>query len=391
VFKMMYSIVFLLGCIHAQGQLDLSDMPRSLCGWPSLHTTGKFPEWNTRIAQYLLGFALNASTIVADGIFTSQTTADIESFQAQEGLVVNGYLNIDTWPSLIALASPLTYPSSSGIPITAVQDALCANGYNVPVSGIYDSTTADALSKFQNDRGASVVSGEVVDDQTWHLLTTQCNISQPGHYWFDAGWPQGAMSLSTMQCLHDTGFEYTTIECWREKDNGSFVDDCVGNIANAWAAGFVAVDVYMYPYRFTDPSEQAKSLLSELSSREVKYGAVMIDVEGDNWNSFTTTANQEFMLALREVFDEAGVSLLMYAGDAWNSYFGENFTAFSDVPLVYAHYDNIPSFYDYDFAPYGGWTKAAAKQFWDGVDDEIVCGIALDWDWSPVPFWEDRT
>ena len=385
------ALFFLISaCGLAWSQLDTSDMPRSICGWPSLHTTGKFPEWNTRLAQYLLGYALNDSTYVADGVFTEKTTADIEDFQKMVGLPVNGYLNIDTWPSLTAVATPLTYPSSSGIPVMALQDVLTANGYNVAVSGIYDDATVNALARFQSDRGAMETSGLSVDDQTWHLLTTQCNISMPGYYWFDAGWPQGAMSLSTLQCLREADFVYTTMECWREKDNGTFVEDCVGNIANAWAAGFDTVDVYMYPNRFSDPTYQAQTLLSELATRGVQYGAVMLDVEGDNWYEFTIEANQEFMLALRKVFDDAGVQMVMYASSNWVGYFGESFTAFKDLPLVYAHYDNVPSFYDYDYQPYGGWEKASGKQFWDGVDDEILCGIPLDWDWSQSPFWEDR-
>ncbi|CAE7662910.1 unnamed protein product, partial [Symbiodinium microadriaticum] len=355
-------------------------MPRSVCGWPSLHTTGKFPEWNTRLAQYLLGYALDDSAYVADGVFTDKTTADIEKFQSMAGLPVNGYLNIDTWPSLTAVSSPLTYPSSSGTPVMALQDALSANGYEVAISGEYGDDTVEALARFQSDRGATVTSGMTVDDQTWHLLTTQCNVSMPGYYWFDAGWPQGQMSLTTFECLSSAGFVYATIECWREKDNGTFVDDCVDNVANAWAAGFGAVDVYMYPYRFADPTQQAQSLLSELGSRGVKYGAVMLDVEGDNWFNFTYEENQEFMLDLRKVFDDAGVLMVMYASSSWVSYFGDSFEAFKDTPLIYAHYDNVPSFYDYDYNPYGGWEKASGKQFWDGVDDEILCGIPLDWD-----------
>jgi peptidoglycan hydrolase-like protein with peptidoglycan-binding domain len=228
----------------SSSQLDLSNMPQSICGWPSLHTTGRFPEWNTRLAQYLLGFVLEKK-IVADGVFTDETTADIESFQALVGLPVNGYLNIDTWPSLTAIVTPLTYSTSSGTPVMALQDVLTANGYTVDISGNYDDETRDALSRFQTQRGAEITSGLTVDAQTWHLLTTQCNISIPGYYWFDAGWPQGSVNRSTFECLKSAGFLFTTIECWREKDNGTFVPECVSNVANAWNAGFESVAVYM--------------------------------------------------------------------------------------------------------------------------------------------------
>jgi hypothetical protein len=178
--------MILASAVAGDTSLDLSDMPVSLCGWPSLHTTGKFPEWNTRLAQYLLGFALGEVAPVVDGVFSDLTTEEINKYQAQVGLEVNGYLNGNTWPSLVGEVSPLVV-GASGLPVQALQDSLTANGYTVEVTGQYDEATKTALGKFQVDRGASIVSGEEVDDQTWHLLTTECNITTPGHYWFDAG------------------------------------------------------------------------------------------------------------------------------------------------------------------------------------------------------------
>lgn len=203
------------------------------------------------------------------------------------------------------------------------------------------------------------------------------------------GWPQDKISLETFQCLLDTGFKYTTIECWREKDMGSFWYECVSNIENAWQVGFEAVDVYMYPERFSSAQQQAEQLLANLTMYNVKYNAIMLDVEGDDWNSFTQLENQQYMQTLRSTIESHGKKVFVYSSSVWNTYFGTNFTAFSDTPLVYAHYDNVPSFYDYDFAPYGGWEVASGKQFWDGVEGEVVCGISLDWDWSPTPFWRN--
>jgi len=180
------SLLLWSAVVTADTSLDLSDMPVSICGWPSLHTTGKFPEWNTRLAQYLLGFSLGEESPVVDGVFTDHTTDEINHYQAQTGLEVNGYLNSKTWPSLVGEVSPLLM-GAEGLPVQALQDSLTANGYTVEVTGQYDEATRDALKSFQVNRGDSVVTGEEVTDQTWHLLTTQCNISTPGHYWFDAG------------------------------------------------------------------------------------------------------------------------------------------------------------------------------------------------------------
>lgn len=92
-----------------------------------------------------------------------------------------------------------------------------------------------------------------------------------------------------------------------------------------------------------------------------------------------------------ELFDRfLLLNILMWVniGSTWNDNFGADFTSCSDMPLVYAHYDNVPSFYDYDYAPFGGWGSASGKQFWDAVDGEVVCGVAIDWDWSPEAFWK---
>lgn len=127
----------------------------------------------------------------------------------------------------------------------------------------------------------------------------------------------------------------------------------------------------MYFERYRDPAAQATELLNNLTLYEVQYTAIMLDVEGDKWTEFSAEENQAFMLSLRAVFDAANVPLIMYASNKWESYFGTDFTAFHDLPLIYAHYDNIPSFYDWDFAPYGGWLQAAGKQFYDGIDPEV--------------------
>jgi hypothetical protein len=149
----------------------------------------------------------------------------------------------------------------------------------------------------------------------------------------------------------------------------------------------VLASSFRYPERYNDPTEQALQLIRNLTEFDVKYVGVMLDVEGDKWAEYPVEENQQFMLELRAVFDSASIPLIMYTGATWTSNFGNDFTDFSDMPLIYAHYDNVPSFYDYDFSPYGGWTAAAGKQFFDGVQPEVLCDLPLDWDWSPEPFW----
>jgi peptidoglycan hydrolase-like protein with peptidoglycan-binding domain len=284
--ELFLTLVLSLGVSTASGEtyeLDLSNMPRSICGFPSLHTGGKFPEWNTRAAQRLLSFALSED-IPADGVFSDETTAQIEAFQQQAGLTVDGYLNINSWPTLLALATPLE-PKATGSPVLALQDLL-ANTYGygalASLSGVYDEATELAVADFQRRRKMDVNVAGAVDAETWHLLLTQCdnNPGNPnaGHYWFDAGWPQGNVSVATLECLQASGFEYAVFECWRNNNGGTFWAECVENVENAWKAGYDAVDVYMFPDRYYAADVQVRQLVANLTAADVKYGAIMIDM-----------------------------------------------------------------------------------------------------------------
>lgn len=345
-------------------------------------------------------------------MFSAATASAIARFQAQAGIVnssgvTEGFLNAGTWPALVAAA---TAPLENSKQLTfAVQDALTVNGYATPLTGALDGTTRKMLTRFENDRGSAMgPSAERDDDgaaavlsvsnRTWHLLATGCNSSTPpgrGAFWFDAGWPQGNMSTDTLSCLRGQGFTYATFECWVEqsadpsaqKHSGSFWEGCVGNIARAHVAGFVAVGAYMFPGRNGDPAAQAGWLLGNLSQHGVRFDAIMLDIEGDDWAQHSQSDNVAFLRAIKRVFDAAGAHYTVYSGREWPAYFGKDFTDFSEQPLIYAHYDLVPSFYDFP-ASYGGWTAPHGKQFWDGQGNEKMCGTgALDWDWSPAPFW----
>jgi hypothetical protein len=227
-----------------------------------------------------------------------------------------------------------------------------------------------------------------VDAQLWHLLASSCNASLATQaFWADVGWPQGSLTVPTLSCLRRS-FSFITFECWLERS--AWFAPCVQNIANAHEAGFASVGAYMFPVRAEDPAAQAAWLVGNLTASGAAVDSIMLDIEGADWVSDNRTQadNRAFVTALRAGLEAAGQRVTIYCGLQWDTYFGPDFTAFSDLPVIYAHYDLVPAYYDAVDNPYGGWTKFSGKQYWDGQAGEVLCGMGpLDWDWSAEPFW----
>lgn len=56
---------------------------------------------------------------------------------------------------------------------------------------------------------------------------------------------------------------------------------------------------------------------------------------------------------------------------------GSTYTGGSAYPVWYAHYDNNPSFSDWE--PFGGWSEPDMKQY---TGDDDLCGYNMDLDWT---------
>lgn len=364
--------------------------PQQQCGWPymteNLHHD--FGPWTVKQLQYTLAGHLNEPSFKIDGVYGPETAALVRRFQTAAKISVDGATGPQTWGAIQSAVYPVKY-GASGEVVSAIQEALTFQGFPTNVTGVFDGMTVMSLRNFQIARKdtSSNQNGQVATAATFHLLGTGCNSG--GHFWFDAGWPQGILSTETLSCLREQGkFDFVTFECWVEASpTGEFWSECKDNINNAYKAGFTNVGIYMFAQRYnTDTTSQVRQLLGNLSG--TNFTNIMLDIEGDKWSQYTHEENQQFILGLKSAFNEMGHdNLVVYCGSEWPDFFGANFTAFSKYPVVYAHYDDIPSFVDF-WPSYGGWNAPAGKQFWDGSSGEVICGTgAIDWDWSAKPFW----
>eukprot|EP01033_Poteriospumella_lacustris_P003648 gene3649-2630_t len=163
-------------------------------------------------------------------------------------------------------------------------------------------------------------------------------------------------------------------------------------INDAWNAGMAHVDGYIFPcYSCGNPAGQMDATIDYLSSHNVRMlkegelressnstvgasvGMLWLDVEGTQYWSSSTSANVNFLSAMVQRGKERGVSLGIYSSASqWNPIMGGS-SAFSYLPLWYAHYDMNPSFSDW--YSFGGWSKPAIKQY---AGDQYFCSAGVD-------------
>jgi len=195
-------------------------------------------------------------------------------------------------------------------------------------------------------------------------------------------------------CLKQSGYSFAVVRIFQE--TGTVDPNGVASVKAAWAAGFTAVDVYMYPAgtKSTTGKAQAAAVLNALKS--VKYGRVWIDVEGvgKSWTG-NPTANAQLFKDISSTLTAGGASVGVYTqGWQWNSIMGSS-TAGSSFPVWYAEYGQGPGHFtttdgtcNYSgatqslasFTPFGGWTKAYAKQY---NGDCSKCGCSIDVNYAP--------
>jgi len=99
-----------------------------------------------------------------------------------------------------------------------------------------------------------------------------------------------SVSQSDWSCLKQNGYTYAIVRAWRS--TGSPDPAAPATVAAANAAG-VATDVYFFPdYAGGNPTSQVQQAHSFLSSNNVKYGTMWIDIEQPpNWGNCAENYN----------------------------------------------------------------------------------------------------
>lgn len=142
---------------------------------------------------------------------------------------------------------------------------------------------------------------------------------------------------------------------------------------NAQAAGYKDFDAYFFPCtgsgnKCKPYDRQIADLLSTIKGNNMAIRRIWIDIEKDkvcnpfNWDTQRNIEEaKKLIAAVRATKYDFGIYT---SPTQWENIFGSRAVSLaSDVPLWFAKFDNVETL---DLAtPFGGWTKADAKQYTD--------------------------
>ncbi|EGG24960.1 glycoside hydrolase family 25 protein [Cavenderia fasciculata] len=183
--------------------------------------------------------------------------------------------------------------------------------------------------------------------------------------------------ISSFSCLKSNGYSFAIIRCWESV--GQPDSNCPHSMYNAWDGGMADVDAYMFPcFSCGNGAGQVESMVNYIKSYNAKYGMVWFDIEGPGvyWSD-NQADNQAFFNSMVAGAHAVGAKVGIYtSASQWIPIMG-NWAGGASFPLWYAHYDDNPSFSD--FQPFGGWNTPAIKQY---NGDVTVCGLGVDQNWN---------
>ncbi|KAK3191066.1 hypothetical protein K4F52_003016 [Lecanicillium sp. MT-2017a] len=158
-------------------------------------------------------------------------------------------------------------------------------------------------------------------------------------------------------------------------NSGGLVDpNFASSYKNAVAAGYKDIDTYMFPCTGTTNkckpyAEQIKGLLDAIAADKMNIGTIWVDIESDDkvchaWD-YGAKGNLAEAKKLIEAVRATKRKFGIYSSPGeWEKVFGSrDVEVDKSVPLWFATFDNVETL---DMkTPFGGWTKAAGKQYTD--------------------------
>ena len=187
-----------------------------------------------------------------------------------------------------------------------------------------------------------------------------------------------ALSTTSAQCLHNNGWSMVSMRAYRS--SGSVDTNTCTTLKNAKSAGIPQRDAYLFPCPTCSKSAatQVSETISHLQGcgTGVWNGKLWLDIEGSNYWTGSTSSNRSWYQSLVTACkSHAGVTCGVYSSYyQWQSIFGSTTYCYGyDMPMWYAHYDNVANFSDYK--EYGCWAHPYAKQYAGNVS---LCSAYVD-------------
>jgi len=194
----------------------------------------------------------------------------------------------------------------------------------------------------------------------------------------------GSVTQTQWQCMNQQGnYTFAIVEGWQ----GGYGQNpnLASAVAGAWAGGFKSVDVYsfMCPRCSGNGVSAVQSLVNYLSTNNVTYGTIWVDVEQCTgcWYA-TLSSNCAWVVSLVQAYQNLSINVGIYTSPyEWTSTVGTSCTTspLGSLNLWYANYDGQPNFSDW--ANIGPWTSPYMKQFADSAGNS--CSVSIDRNWAP--------
>ncbi|MBK7581749.1 MAG: hypothetical protein IPI67_16260 [Myxococcales bacterium] len=187
----------------------------------------------------------------------------------------------------------------------------------------------------------------------------------------DVSFWETPLSQSEMDCYWDSGVRHVVV--------GTQVDYITREQLEMAVSRGMTVDAYVYLYWDMDITAQVKQAFARVSGFPI--GRMWLDVEQDpggrGANTLIAAVQQAVAVCQAQGTAECGI----YTGPGyWRTHMNDT-TAFSDLMLWWAHYDNKTSLSTWAADQFGGWKKPVAKQF----ATKPLCGVGgTDWNTMQV-------